>query len=242
MHRRPIGGHQTQYHNLMAEKRPVRGKTEGDDRNLVDTEVGEGGLDFESWVINFWHTNRKTILTSIMLALVIVVGLQLYRIISAQREASTQRAYTEATTDETLKVFADSHRGHPLSGAAFLTLADEAYGRGDYNEATGYYEEAESAIDIPALTYRARIGQGVSQIQFGLPSKGEPILTDLADNEEAPAAVRSEALFHLASLAVDAGDIEQATANLDRIEEIAPVGIWASRASSLRNTLPVQAE
>ena len=68
----------------MAEKRPAQGKTAGDDRNLVDTEASEGGLDLESWVITFWHANRKTILTAIMVALVIVVGLQLYRIISAQ--------------------------------------------------------------------------------------------------------------------------------------------------------------
>lgn len=226
----------------MAEKRPAQGKTAGDDRNLVDTEASEGGLDLESWVITFWHANRKTILTSIMVALVIVVGLQLYRIISAQREASTMRAYTEATTDEARKEFADSHRGHPLAGATYLTLADAAYERGDYGEATGYYEEAQTRIDIPALSYRALLGQAASEIQAGLTSKGEPILIDLADNEGAPEAVRSESLFHLASLAVEAGEVEKAVGYLDQLEELAPVGIWASRAASLRNTLPVTAE
>jgi tetratricopeptide (TPR) repeat protein len=226
----------------MAEKRPARGKTAGDDRNLVDNEASEGSLDLESWVISFWHTNRKTILTAIMLALIIVVGLQLYRIISAQREASTLRAYTEATTDDALKAFADAHRGHPLAGAAYLTVADDAYARGDYGEATGYYEQAQDALDIPALIYRAQLGRAASQIQAGLMSKGEPILIELADNEGAPDAVRSESLFHLASLAVEAGEVEKAGRYLDRIEELAPVGIWASRAGALRNTLPVPVE
>ena len=34
----------------MAEKRPARGKTAGDDRNLVENEASEGSLDLESWV------------------------------------------------------------------------------------------------------------------------------------------------------------------------------------------------
>ena len=222
----------------MAEKPPAKGKNAADDRNLIDAEASESGLDFETWVINFWQTNRKTILSAIILALVIVVSLQLYRIISAHQESSTREAYAEATTDEAKQAFAESHQGHPLAGAALLSLADSAYGRGDYNEAAGLYEEAAGDLELPVLVFRASLGQGVSLIQFGLQSKGEPILLGLADNTAAPEAIRSEAWYHLASLAIVAGEIEKARGYLDSIEELSPVGIWASRATALRNTLP----
>lgn len=222
----------------MAEKTPERGKAAADDRNLIDSEASAGGLDFETWVISFWQTNRRTILSAIILALVIVVGLQLYRIISAQRESATREAYAEATTDEARKAFAESHRGHSLAGAALLTLADAAYGQGDYSEAAGLYEAAASGLDLPALAFRATLGQGISLIQSGLQSKGEPTLVGLAGNPAAPEAIRSEAFYHLASLAIAADETEKARGYLDSIEELSPVGIWASRATALRNTLP----
>ena len=67
----------------MAEKPPAKNRNTGDDRNLIDAKASESGFDLETWVITFWLTNRKTIFTAIVLALVIVVGLQSYRIISA---------------------------------------------------------------------------------------------------------------------------------------------------------------
>ena len=72
-----------------------------------------------------------------------------------------------------------------------LVLADDAYTRGDYGEATALYEEAEAALDIPALAQRAKLGQGIAQIQFDLPSKGEPILSELAENEEVIEAAKA---------------------------------------------------
>jgi len=104
----------------MAEKPPAKHRNTGDDRNLIDAEASESGFDLETWVITFWLTNRKTIFTAIVLALVIVVGLQSYRIISAKIEASTRRAFAEATTEEAMKAFAESHKGHALSGAAYI--------------------------------------------------------------------------------------------------------------------------
>lgn len=222
----------------MAEKPPKKGKNAGDDRNLIDAESSESGLDLETWVLSFWLENRKTIFTAIVLALVIVVGLQSYRIISAKMEASTRRAYAEATTEEARKAFAESHKGHALSGAAYLTLADEAYKRGDFNQATENYEVAAGILDLPALTYRADLGRAMAIIQSGLPSKGNPLLIDLGGDEAAPMTIRCEAYFHLASLAIEAGDFATAGGYLDDIEELAPVGIWANRATSLRNTLP----
>lgn len=222
----------------MAEKPPAKGKNIGDDRNLIDAEASESGFDLEAWAITFWFANRKTILTAIMVALVLVVGLQSYRIISAKMEASTRRAYAEATTDEARKAFAESHKGHVLSGATYLTLADEAYERGDFNQAADDYERAAGILDMPALTYRADLGRAIALIQSGLPSKGTPLLKDLGGDESVPVTIRCEAYFHLASLAIEAEDFVTASDNLDKIEELAPVGIWASRASSIRNTLP----
>lgn len=224
----------------MAEKPPERGKTtEGDDRNLVAAASSESGLDFETWVIDFWQKNRKTILTAIMVGLIIVVGLQLSRIVSVRRQAAISEDYAAAETDEARLEFAESHRGHPLAGAAFLTLADGAYAQGDYNEAAELYESAAGSLDIPALAFRAQLGQAVSLIQSGLNSKGEPLLEALAADEGATETIRAEALYHLASLALGAGDPEVAVGFLDQIEELAPVGVWANRASSLRNTIPV---
>jgi tetratricopeptide (TPR) repeat protein len=226
----------------MAEKPPAKDRNTGDDRNLIGAEASESGLDLETWVITFWLANRKTIFTSIALALVIVVGFQSYRIISAKMEASTRRAYAEATTEEARKAFAESHKRHALGGAAYLTLADEAYERGEYNQAIDNYEMAAKILELPALTYRADLGRAIALIQSGLLSKGSPLLVDLGADEAVPAAIRCEAYHHLASLAIEAEDYDMAGGYLDNIEELAPVGIWASRVSSVRNTLPAVAQ
>jgi tetratricopeptide (TPR) repeat protein len=226
----------------MAEKPPAKNRNTGDDRNLIDAKASESGFDLETWVITFWLTNRKTIFTAIVLALVIVVGLQSYRIISAKIEASTRRAFAEATTEEAMKAFAESHKGHALSGAAYLTLADKAYERGEFNQAIDNYEMAARNLDLPVLTNRAELGRAISFIQSGLPSKGIPLLLGLGADEAAPTAIRCEAYHHLASLAIEAEDYDAAGGYLDNIEELAPVGIWASRVTSIRNTLPTVSE
>jgi hypothetical protein len=222
----------------MADPPPAKDKIGGDDRNLIGAEASESGFDLEAWVINFWHANKKTILTAIVLALVIMVGSQSYRIILTKMEASTRRAYAEATTVEARTAFAESHNGHPLSGAAYLALADEAYERGDFNEAAGNYELAADSLDLPALTYRADLGGAIALIQSGLQSKGKPLLAEVGGDEAAPVPIRCEAYYHLASVAIEAEDFAAAGGYLDDIEELAPVGNWASRVSSLRNTLP----
>lgn len=226
----------------MAEKPPAKDRKSGDDRNLIDVEASESGFDLEAWVITFWLANRKTIFTAIVLALVIVVGLQSYRIISAKMEASTRRAFAEATTEEAMKAFAESHKGHALAGAAYLTLADKEYERGEFNQAIDNYEMAGKILDLPILTYRAELGRAISFIQSGLPSKGQPLLVDLGEDETAPMAIRCEAYHHLASLAIETEDYDTAGGYLDTIEELAPVGIWASRVTSIRNTLPAVSE
>jgi len=226
----------------MAEKPPAKGKTVGDDRNLIDAEASDSGLDLESWVIVFWQTNRKTILGSILLALVIVIGLQSYRIISAKMEASTRRAYAEATTEEARKAFAESHKGHSLAGAAYLALADEVYQRGDFNQAGDYYELAAENLNLPVLTFRADLGRAIALVQSGLSSKGTSLMADLGRDEAVPVTIRCEAYYHLASLAIEAEDFAAAGGYLDKIEGLAPVSIWASRATALRNTFPTPSE
>ena len=221
---------------------PAKKTAKADDRNLIASEDSQTGLTLEERLFAIWQKYRTFVYGLVVVILLVIVDREVWKYMQAEKEADTREAYGNITTSEQRLAFAREHAGHPLAGAALLSIADEAYKNRDYAKARTQYSEAVKALSEPVLVARARLGEGMSALQSDNPAAGVGILEGLADDTAAPETLRTETLYHLATHADSAGDPEKARAYLDKLDALNPTGVWVSRASALRARLPVAAE
>ena len=122
-----------------------------------------------------------------------------------RRNLEYRRNTRSASTTDSFRSFAANHPGHPLTGAAEVTIADNSYGSGKYAEALGAYTSAIADLPSGPIQARARIGQAMSQALTGktADARGEP--AQAMDDTSLLKTTRCEAGYHLAVLALDAG-------------------------------------
>jgi Tetratricopeptide repeat-like domain len=197
---------------------------------------------FEVALHLFWEKNRNLILlacAAILLAIVIREGLQYF---TAQREQDTQAEYAKISDQPAkLPAFADAHSGHALAGVAWLRVADDKFSTGDYAAAAAAYQKATGSLKNEALLGRAKLGAAISQLSGSDRAGGEAALKALSADPALPNGVRAEATYHLASLAIEAGNADEARKLVDQIGRIDPTGPWSQRATALLASLPAQA-
>ncbi len=214
----------------------------GDDRNLVPVDENYLAPTFEDRLRLFWEKNSRSVLAACALVLVVILGKGAYEVFTAQREKAIASEYGAATSDDQLKAFVAAHNDHVLGGLAQLRLADQAYAAGNYAEARAAYDKAAGILKNNTFGQRARLGSAISAVQAGATSDGQAALKQLSADLTLAKLVRSEAAYHLAALAAEAGDSTEAIRLIEQATVIDPDGHWADRASMLRSTLPSVAE
>lgn len=224
----------------MAATPSSQSKPAGDDRNLVPVNETTA-LSFEDKVSVFWQNNRTLVLGVCIAVIVMIAGKGAWDYIGRQRELDVQREYAAAKTPEQLKAFAESHAGHTLGAIAQLRMADDAYKAGKAADAVAAYDKAINALAGGPLAARAKVGRAMAKVQAGKASEGMSELKQLADDAKQLKPVRAEATYHLASLAAEAGNAAEVQKLSDQLMQIDPSSPWASRAMSLRSTLPAPA-
>lgn len=187
-----------------------------------------------------WAKNSKFVYLLCAAALLVILGKGGYEFFKEQRDKSVQADYAAATSNDKLKAFSASHAGHPLAGVASLRLADDAYTEGRFADAAAAYQRASESLTAP-LDGRARIGFAIAKINAGQADEGEAKLKQLADDQTQMKAVRAEAAYHLATLAVGSNRPEMAVKYIDVIDNVEPGSLWARQAMALRASLPAQA-
>lgn len=217
---------------------PASKNVKGDDRNLVAAEATPAAPALDQVLLTFWEKNRSIVIGVVIGALLVVLGREGWRSFQASQETRRREEFGAATTLAQRLEFARKHEGHALAGVALLAAADEAYSNGDFVPAGQHYAAAVAALQEPVLAGRARLGEGMSALQAGVESKGAEILGRLGDDAAVEKAIRIEALYHLASRAVAAGDHAAARTSLDKLDALEPTGMWAGRAMGLRSRLP----
>lgn len=195
-------------------------------------------LTFDEKLTQFWQQNRMAVLGLCALVLVAILGKGLWELVQARREKDVESAYAEAKTPDQLRSFASAHAGHELAGIAQLRAADEAYTAGKVAEAATGYDKALSSLQDPALVARAKLGRALSNVQAGKPTDGETQLKQIANDASEFKAIRSEAAYQLASLAVDAHNAADAQKYIEQLNQIDPASVWARRAMGLQANLP----
>ena len=212
-------------------------KPAGDHRNLVVVDATTA-VTFEDKVNLFWKNNRTAVIAVCVLVVVGIAGKGLWDYLARQKEMDVERAYAAATTAEQLKSFSAAHDGHSLAGIAQLRLADEAYSAGKSADAISGYDKAAGVLKTGPLAVRAKMGRALAKVQAGKNTEAIADLKLLADDATQFKAVRTEAAYHLASLAVESGNAADAQKFIDQITAIEPGGMRMQQAFALRAMLP----
>jgi predicted negative regulator of RcsB-dependent stress response len=210
----------------------------GDDRHVVAAGTAGAEASFEDQIQAFWKKNSRFILLLVIVGLAAIIGREAVQYMWKERERGISEAYGASDSSEKLKAFAAEHESHALAGFALLRVADEAYTAGNFTEAAASYAKAVAPLKDSPMAVRARIGAAISQALGGDRTKGEAELKTLADDMAIMAGQRAEARYHLATLAIGDGRLDDARKALDEVVQTDLTGMWAQRAFMLRSSLP----
>jgi tetratricopeptide (TPR) repeat protein len=203
---------------------------------------------FEEQIRAIWEKkeNRNAVYIGCAVVVLLIIGWYGYKALAAQHEAEIEAAYAAAVTPARLRAFAQENGRHPLAGAAYLKMADDAYTAGNYTEAIGNYSKAAAALPGTPFATRALLGKTMSQIRSGNAPEATAMLRQLAEDTTQLKAVRCEAAYHVASLAFDNGNFSDVVKFTDIVLQLDPAGMqadsgftWAKRAFILRARAPV---
>jgi hypothetical protein len=189
-------------------------------------------------LLGFWEKNREILITACVLILAAIVGRGGWEYFSSQRELGVERDYAEASTPEQLRAFAEAHPNHSLAGAAELRVADGAYQAGQNADALAAYDRAGALLKTGVLAARARLGAAIVKIQTGQATEGIAALQQLANDPKQFSNIRTEAMYHLASLAAEAGRADETRQLSTQLLQIDPSSPWTQRAFTLLEKLP----
>lgn len=195
----------------------------------------------ETTLHRLWRQNSQAIFIGCAAVLLVILARGGWDYFSEQKEQGVRQDYAAATTSDKLKTFADAHSGHVLAGIARLRLADETYAAGKGAEAVTAYEAALPGLKGSFLADRARLGLAMAKVQAGRSTDGETALRELADQADVTKGVRSEAIYHLASLAHTSGRTADVQKYTDQIMQVDAGSPWAQRAQMLRLQSPIAA-
>lgn len=219
---------------------PSNPKPTDDDRNLVPLDASTA-VGFEEKLNLFWDKYRGAVVGFFVVVILLILGKAGWDYMTRQRELGVEKDYAAATTPEQVKTFAAAHSGHTLAGIAHLRMADDAYAAGKTADALAGYEKAIAVLKDGPLVARAQLGRTLTKLQSGKAAEATTELQQMANDAKQFKGLRTEAAYHLASLAAEAGNGADVQKYSDQLMQIDPQSPWTSRAMSLRASMPVAA-
>jgi hypothetical protein len=154
--------------------------------------------------------------------------------LNVQKELGIQKDFSACVSNDSFRDFAAAHPGHPLTGVAELTVADNLYSAGKYSDAVSVYSSAVADLPKVPVLGRAKLGLAMSQALAGKTADAEVGLRLLLNDAGQLKTIRCEAGYHLAGIAVAAGrgaDVQAIAEQVMRIDATSP---FAERTFSLR--------
>lgn len=186
----------------------------------------------------FWMRYGSAVYVFCCLIAVAIVAKGVMDYLAVQRELAIQKEFSACTTQDSFKAFAIEHPRHPLSALVDLRSADEAYSAGRFGDAAGSYERALAILPAGPFHARARLGLAISRAQAGGGADAESGLRQIVNDESELKAIRCEAGYHLAVLAVASGRVGDVQKLAEQLMQIDPSSPFAERAFQLRGSLP----
>lgn len=215
-------------------KQPAAGRRPDDD----EEEELPPDADIEERFNDFMKRNGPAIFAAIVLAGLIVIGVQGYQYMGERAQAIAQEDYQAAETREDKIAFAENNEKFQLAGIAYLEAADSYFDESDFANARQYYSEAERVLSPGPFRGRARIGSGLSSLLMGETDEGNAVLNQVANDVQLLDQIRAEAAYHLAVSEWEVGNYEGVQLALDTIHALDRPGFWESRALDLEERIP----
>lgn len=209
----------------------------GDDRNLVVVDENYVAPSFEDRLRLFWQKHSKTIVAVLLVILVVIAAKGGWEYLAAEKERGIGEAYASAQTPAQVKSFIAANPNHTLTGVAHLRSADESYAAGQFSESITAYEQASAILKSGPFGSRARLGLAMAKLQGGRAADGEMALKAFAADANEITAFRSEAAYHLASLASSKGNAADVKTYSDQLMQLDPASPWTQRALALRSSV-----
>jgi predicted negative regulator of RcsB-dependent stress response len=204
-----------------------------DERNLIDAEAS-AEIAIEDRISMYWMENKAFVAGCIAVLVLVIVGVNGYRIYGNYVTDNKQSQYREAQAEDTLENFAVAYADQSLGGFAALNIADEAYEKAEFERARDFYLKAVASLKDPVLTSRARLGEAFALNESGDSAGALALLGTLATDATATEVIRAEALYHLAV----AAHIDNREADFEsfskQIEDLSKAGAWQQRLQQIR--------
>lgn len=205
----------------------------------VDSELPPDA-DLEERFNNFWKNNGTFIFGAIALAALAVIGYQTYQWIARIGEERTRSAYASVESTEELIAFAEDNGGHPLSGLAYMELANRRYAAEDYTQAAAHFQKASEILKGSPTAGRARIGGAMALLLGSNPQSGTQALRDILGDNSLLSSVRAEAGYNLALHLWREGNYSSMEDVISQVEMLQESGLYGQQVMQLRQRIPVQ--
>jgi hypothetical protein len=186
----------------------------------------------------FWERYASAVYIFCCLIAIAIVAKGIIDYLAVQRELAIQKEFAACTTLDSYKAFATEHPRHPLAALVDMRSADESYAAGRFGDAAGAYERALAILPAGPFQARARLGLAISRAQAGSGAEAEAGLRQIVNDESELKAIRCEAGYHLAVLAVASGRVGDVQKLAEQLMQIDPSSPFAERAFQLRGSLP----
>jgi hypothetical protein len=182
----------------------------------------------------FWERYGGVIYFTCGVILLGILAKDGWEYLNVQKELGIQKEFSDCTTPDTYLNFALKHPGHPLAGVAEETVADNAFSSGKYLDALKAYSSA--AQDLPEGPFRshAKLGHAMSLYLTGRASEAEADLKLLMDDPKLLKAIRCEAGYHLAGIAIASGRGGEVHGIAEQVMKIDPSSPFSERTFMLR--------
>lgn len=207
-----------------------------DERKTVVLDEDLEGVEFEDRVWLYWTRNKSFIITSIVMAFAIIVGVQGYKIFKKSQADALAAAYEQAVSQTQLLDFAKKNSGTLLAGVATLQVADEAYAKSDFKTAASFYEQAKGELGGSVLYGRAILGYA-SSIAMQDAVKGKDALKAVYENINIAPAYRAQAGYMFGLLEKSQGKIDVAKEIFKAMSSNTAFGIYSNLANEALSEL-----
>ncbi len=206
-----------------------------DERKTVILDEDLEGVEFDDRVWLYWKRNKGFIISTVVSAFAIIIGVQGWKVYSAKRADSLAEAFAAAGV-EGLEKFSEQNPGTTLAGVALLEVADEAYKAGKYGDAVKAYNRAASELGSGILKGRAMLGAAVCEYSMDVP-KGVLALKSVYGNVELARGYRAHAGYLYALGLSNSGKTDEAKSVMKELAGDPGNGVFASMARQAMSTM-----
>lgn len=211
----------------------------GTDENVVPVDSSMPDLGLNDQLFLFFQKYKVGLLLVILATVVLVLGYYGLEVYKKAQLGMLQDHYQRVHKDPVgLLDFAENNHGKPLSGFAYLTLADQAYSEGNYSTSENHYLRAVENLPMAIMRNRAQLGVAMSQIDAGRVNEGKEVLQALLNDLSAVSNFRAKAAYKLIILLLSEDRDDEAASILKEMKVDSGNGsleqtFWFNRANRL---------